>query len=494
MDVLIAVITWANTWKLIVLVVYLLALVSVPSVLLKRQGKPQAAMGWLLVLLFIPGLGVLLWWAIGRRHLHRRRKRRRLATEKRAGRLTELSAELPSPPEAQWDLMPIRRLPRDVAEWVYAPTSSNQIDLLVDAAEAYPAMEQAINEAQHHVHALFYIWRNDATGRHFRDLLVAKAKAGVTVRVLLDAVGSSAAGGRFMNPLREAGGQVAVFMRPKLLKLRLDLNFRNHRKIIVADSKVAIVGGLNIGDEYRGAWRDTAIRIRGPAVDQLQDVFADDWHFTTGEDFIHTGYFGGWRTKECTPTIDSPDSASDDSAVCAVVASGPHTEVNVIHDSLFLAICRAEHRIWITTPYFIPDQAILAALRSAVFRGVDVRLLLPDRGDQRLVHMASRSYQPELLRSGVRVFRYQGAFLHGKTLVLDDDLSAVGSANVDIRSFRLNFEVNCYVMSTALAASLTELYEQQCRQAREVTLAEVENRSVVMRLVEAVVHLLSPLL
>ncbi len=486
MDGFLAAISLPTGWAIFGAAIYGIAILSVPSVLLKRRGRPQAALGWVMVLVFVPIVGVLLWWAIGRRHLHRRRKRRRLATAQRAGRLTVLRDALPSPSEAEWDVMPIRRLPPEVAEWVYAPTSSNHVELLVDADQFYPAIEEAIRDAQKHIHVLFYIWRSDATGEHFRNLLVERAKAGVQVRVLLDAVGSSSAIGRFMDPLREAGGQVAAFMRPKLLQLKLDLNFRNHRKIVVADSKVAFVGGLNIGDEYRGAWSDAAIRIRGPAVDQLQDVFADDWHFTTGEDFIHTGYFGGWRSEN-----EAVDSAS---AICAVVASGPHTEINVIHDLLFMAICRAQKRIWITTPYFIPDQSILAALRSAVFRGVDVRLMVPERGDQRLVHMASRSYQPELLRFGARVFRYRGGFLHAKTLVIDGDLSAVGSANVDIRSFRLNFEVNCYAKSPALAAALADLFERHSADSREVSLAETEQVSVFMRLGEAAAHLLSPLL
>lgn len=486
--------SFGDWFALITGIVYLFALVSVPSVLLQRQGRPQAAMGWLLVLLFLPGLGVLLWWAIGRRHLLRRRIRRRMATVERSGRLANLQDELPSPPEARWDLMPIHRLPDDLAEWCYAPTQDNQIELLVDVAEAYSAMEEAIRSAKQHIHLMFYIWRADSTGARFRDLLIEKAREGVEVRVLLDGVGGKEAAGRFMDPLRAAGGQVAVFMAPRILKFRLDLNFRNHRKILVTDSATAIVGGFNIGDEYGAAWCDIGVRIRGPAVDQLQDVFADDWHFTTGDDFIHTGYFGGWREHGGATQEASASKPSISPAVCSIVASGPHTTFNITHESLFMALCHAEGRIWIATPYFIPNQAIETALRTAVFRGVDVRVLIPARGDHRIVDLASRSYQPELLRSGARIFHHHGGFLHTKTIVIDDDLSIVGSANVDIRSFRLNFEVNCYVKCPVLANDLALLYKHYLRESRELTIAQIEQTPRPIRLAQAVAHLFSPLL
>ncbi len=488
-----------NAWAIFGLVVYLLALLSIPSVLLKRRGRPQAALGWVMVLFFVPGLGLFLWWAIGRRHLVRRRRRRRLAAEKLSLRLTELRAELPAVPEADWDVMPFRCLPSEEAEWAFAPTTGNQVELLVDAEQAYPAIEQMIADATHHIHILFYIWQNDATGRHFRDLLIEKARAGVEVRLLFDAVGgSNVRRGGFMDPLRASGAQVAAFMPPRIFKRSLDLNFRNHRKIVVADGCCAFVGGLNIGDEYRENWHDTGVKLQGPVVDQLQEVFADDWHFATGEDFTQTGYFaGGCGVGDSQPGDGHPSdgqAAPRERAICGIVASGPHSEFNFTREAFFIALNNAKKRIWITTPYFIPDQSIMASIRSAVFRGVDVRMLVPARGDHLLVHLAGRSYYPDLLRSGVRIFEYRGAVLHAKTVVLDDDLSIVGSANMDIRSFRLNFEVNCFVKCGELTAQLAELFERDLGKSRETSLAEVEQTSYVQRLGEAVAHLLSPLL
>jgi cardiolipin synthase len=473
-------------WTLVWRGSFALALLSVPSVLVQRRGRPQAALGWLLLLVLLPPVGLFFWWAIGRRHLIRRRRKKRRAAAAVSHTMTELRSVLPSPPEADWDFLPIKRLPREEAEWVFCPTTSNYVELLVDAAEAYPAIEQAILEARHHVHLLFYIWRNDATGRHFRDLLAERANEGVQVRLLLDAVGASDVDDRFMSPLIAAGARVRWFQPPRLLQRSLEVNFRNHRKIVVADDRVGILGGLNIGDEYCKELRDTALRIEGPAVDQLQEVFAEDWYFSSGEDFADTDYFGQWR--------DSPHPPRGHGAVCGIVPSGPHTEYNFTHEAFFIALNRAEKRIWITTPYFIPDQTIVAALRTAVFRGVDVRLLVPERSDHLLVDWASRSFYPVLLQAGVRIFHYSDGLMHAKTILLDDDLSIIGSANLDLRSFRLNFEISCFVESTALAGELQAMFERFVADSREISWEEIERASPVYRVLEAAAHLLSPLL
>ncbi len=475
-------------WSVLGAVTYALALLSIPSVLLQRRGSPQAAVSWILVLFSLPFLGLLLWWAFGRQHLVRKRRRRLRAADKMTRSLSELREALPSSPEARWDMLSFRRLPPEDAEWVFPPTAGNRVRLLIDGEQAYPAMEDAIVSAEHHVHLLFYIWNDDGTGRRYRDLLVDRAQAGVQVRVLCDAYGSPAARRELMRPLNEAGGQVAVFLPPRIFARRPHLNFRNHRKLVVVDGATGFVGGLNIGDEYN-KWRDTALCVHGPAVDQLQEVFVDDWFFAHQEDISTPEYFGRWRTEDCKLS-----GTLDDDALCAVVASGPHTENNITHDALFTAITRADHRVWITTPYLIPSPSIMAALRTAVYRGVDVRVMLPARGDSRIVQWAWRSYYPSLLGAGVRIFEYLPGFLHAKSALFDDDLSVVGSANIDIRSFKLNFEVSCAVRSHALCNALARQFEVDMSRARRVALAEVEGRSTAAKLAEAVAHLFSPLM
>lgn len=464
-----------------------LAFFSIPSVLMQRRGRPQAALAWALVLLTVPVFGLFLWWAIGRQYLKRKRLKRRRATEVLSERSCDFQQdELPSPADSEWEFFQVKKLPQEEAEWLLPPTDENNVELLINSDEAYPVMLDAIRSAKKTIQVMFYIWQADETGEEFRDLLIERAKAGVDIRVLYDAVGSSAVRGGFMKPLLEAGAKVAAFMPPKFFRWSLDLNFRNHRKLIIADGQKAIVGGFNIGNEYKKRWWDTAVLIYGPAVDQLQEIFADDWHFTTGEDYSDAETYGQWYKVE-------PQEKSK-AAVCGVVASGPHTHINLTQEMFFIAINQAQDRIWITTPYFIPDQTILASLRTAVFRGVDVRLIVPANGDSRIVTWAGRSFYPELLRAGVRVFEHQSGFLHAKTAIIDSRVSIVGSANMDLRSFRLNFEVSCLLVSTGFTEDISNLLEQYLSESKELSLTEVENRPYLTRLGESVAHLFSPML
>ncbi|MCH8921709.1 MAG: hypothetical protein IIA67_01020 [Planctomycetes bacterium] len=517
LDSIIGSLTWSsNWWWLLFTLPYLLALLSIPSVLLQRRGAPLSALSWSLTLFSLPYLGLFLWWAMGRNHLKRRRRKRRLAALHVADRMSALREDLPPCPEVDWDLLPIKRLPADMAQWVFPSTAGNRVKLLVDAAEAYPAVERAVREATDHVHVMFYIWENDTTGRWFRDLLAEKAAEGVEVRVMVDAVGSSGISRKFMEPLRRAGAQVEVFLRPNLLSRAPHFNFRNHRKIVLADGRVAFVGGMNIGDEYTHDWHDTAIELRGPVVDHLQEVFADDWFFVTGRNLTESRYFGRWaegatetppydglpagRTTQTyrppgRPSYEARQAGSlSHEAVCHVVASGPHMQQNTTRDAFFAAATQAKQRIYITTPYFIPDQSLQTALRTAAYRGVDVRVLLPGESDWRLVQWAARSYYPELLASGVRIFEYQGGMVHAKNIVLDEDVSMVGSANLDIRSFRLNFELSCFVKDVALNEELSALFERNLQRSQEVELEALRRRHVVVRLTDAVANLLSPLM
>jgi cardiolipin synthase len=273
------------------------------------------------------------------------------------------------------------------------------------------------------------------------------------------------------------------------------LNFRNHRKIIIVDGVVGYIGGFNIGDEYVKDWHDTAIGMTGPVVDQLQEVFADDWYFATGEDIMTAQHFGRWRKVPEGLAIRNADGSEPPAdAECDVIASGPHTPQNSAHDAIFVAITQAAQRVWIMVPYFIPDSDMLTALRTAVYRGVDVMLLLPLKIDQPIARLAARSYYEVLLQAGVRIYEYQPGILHGKAILFDDELSLVGSINMDIRSFKLNFEISCLVLSRTLAKQLAALFERDLRDSREITLADMENRSPVSKLVESAAHLLSPMI
>lgn len=469
-------------WFYIDWALFALALLSIPSVIVQRRGRPAAALAWIFCLTSLPILGLLLWWLLGRTHLERRRRRKRTTSKHVTEKLAQLRSRLDAPPSSDLALVALDHLPGELADSVFPPTSANHV-VLIDSKEAFEIMEREIRAAKHHVHALFYIWKNDETGRRFRDVLIQRAREGVQVRVLCDAWGSPAFATRFAWPLRRAGAKVERFLPPQLFTLTPRLNFRNHRKILVVDGRVGFIGGFNIGDEYKKKWRDMGVRIEGPAVDQLQETFADDWYYATHEDLADVEFFARWEPSRVEP-----------GQAVAMIASGPDTTLSAIEDALFVAINATKKRLYLVTPYFIPSRAIQSALRAAVYRGVDVRLMLPSRSDVPLVRWAARSYYPELLAVGARIFEFGPAMLHAKVAVFDDDLVLVGSANIDSRSFRLNFEASCFVGGRELNQALAHVFEEDLRQCEEVHLADLERRFWGAKLVDATAHLLSPLL
>lgn len=467
--------TLGEFFALITPIGWVVGLMTAPSILLRRRGRPTAALSWLMFLAFAPLLGALVWWLIGRMQLEKQQAERQARV-----RRVELRHG-PIPVDA--DSVFRGRIPAAALGDSVFPSRENRVRLLVDGDEAYPAMEAAFEAAQISILAQFYIWRADETGRRMRDLLAARARAGVQVRVLVDAHGSPKFDEAFAAPLRDAGAEVARVMPWRVLRRTPRVNFVNHRKIVVVDDRVAITGGMNVADEYRHVWRDLMLRIEGKAVYALRQVFLEDWAATTG-------------APAEAPVMDPPppDEAAGLPAEIAVVASGPDTEQPWIHLGYFQAFTRALSRVWIATPYFIPSQALSVALQAAASRGVDVRLVVPLDNDVPLVGWACRSYYPQLLAAGVRVFEYKGPMLHAKAFVVDDDLCSVGSANVDTRSFHLSFEVGCFMLSPPLNARLAEWHEALLERSDEVFISELEAQSKLRTLLESAAHLASPLL
>ena len=475
-------------WALIV-VGYLLAFGVIVRIVLQRR-EPTATLAWALGVILVPYLGVLAYLMFGRRRFQRQLRRRRARANVierhlaqlggKADELGEAAKENPLPPDtlqmiAFADRIGVRR-----------PTIGNKVQLFINADASYVELEHTIREAKSHINFEYYIFQPDETGRRFRDLLIEKAKQGVEVRLLTDGVGSLGIED-FMIPLVQAGGRFAEFLPVGLFSAHLHrANLRNHRKIVVVDGKIAFTGGVNIGDEYTGrkkkvgAWRDTHLKIEGPAVYHLQEVFAEDWHFATGEDAPDDSWF--------------PEQEILGDAVVQVVASGPDTDTLPIHRVFFNAVSSARKRILLTTPYFVPDQAMLFALQTAALRGVDVQLLLPFRSDMPLVLHAGRSYYDELLEDGVKIYEYKGGVLHAKTMVVDDTWATVGSANMDIRSFRLNFELNAVFYGPTFANGLAKVFQRDLRRASEVTRESLGDRRVGRRMVESFARILSPLL
>ena len=481
-------------WGTIVTVVttiggYLLAFAVIVRVLL-QQREASATLAWILIIVFVPFLGVALFFLVGRPRV-RRRARKRLravdALDRGPGQLPYRGGgcDLVVPESGMSELS---RMISRVATCVNdaPPLQGNRAEVFIDADQAYDSMEAAIRSARHHVHMMSYIYRDDLAGRRFRDLLTEKAREGVEVRLLVDAVGSHHLDSGFFLELQNAGGKYAEFMPVLPLRPHWRPNLRNHRKILVSDGRVGFAGGLNIGDEYQGRkkkyapWRDTHMRAEGPAAWRLQEIFAEDWFFATDEDLIEPRYF--------------PPLQPEGEDLIQVVESGPDQPYETIHTVFFTAITEAQERVYITTPYFVPDAAVLMALKAASWRGVDVRVLLPGKSDLKLIQMAGRSYHRELLEAGVKLYEHRPGMLHAKTMVVDGIWATVGSANMDVRSFRLNFEVNLLVSGSSFASKMEEIFKRDIIGARKLTLEDMRNKSRPTRFAESICRLLSPVL
>jgi cardiolipin synthase len=311
-----------------------------------------------------------------------------------------------------------------------------------------------------------------------RDARVAAAERGVRVRVLVDAFGSPI-GRRFSGPLLAAGAHVAKFFPLDPIRRAWTINLRNHRKLVVVDGRIGFAGGINIGDEFLG-WHDLHLRVEGPAVAQLQSVFVEDWYFATRYDLAHAAFF-----PEIEPVAGS---------VVQFVQSGPDATVESIHRLYFAAIASARERVYITTPYFVPDRALLVALQTAALRGVDTRLILPSWSNHRVTFHAGRSFYDELLGAGVRIHEYQDGFVHTKTMVVDGRFGTVGSANLDVRSFRLNFELIAVLWDPRVVGKLEQLFMDDLRKTKTVELEEWRRRGLVKRIKEGIGRLCAPLL
>jgi len=368
----------------------------------------------------------------------------------------------------------------------HKPTGQNSVALLENGKTTYPAMVDAIHKDRHHIHMESYIFLPDGVGQAFVAALAAAAARGVQVRLLLDALGGMGTSRDFFARLEESGGRVEFFapLRPPIFRSRA--NHRNHRKLIVVDGRKAFTGGLNIGREYLGLdpvlgpWRDTHMALEGPAAAYLQQVFMEDWYYTTGE-MMELGAY----TQSVEPAGD---------AMVQVIPSGPDLPWGAFQQSLVRAIASATTRVFIASPYFVPDRSTLDALVSASLAGVDVRLLVPSISDNRIVLWAGKSHYVELLAAGIKIFEYGPGFIHAKDILVDDWAASVGSANMDIRSFHLNYEVNCLVCNREFFGALKTIFERDMSAAHRVTIEECRNWSPATRMAVGFARALSPLL
>lgn len=465
-----------KTWITLAWLLYLAPL-CVWIILQKRE--PLATLSWVLSLSLLPYLGFLVYFLFGPQRIHRQNLRRQL---RRAG-LGQHGALCPM----DADCTELALLAQ--ATTGLPPSSATAAQLLVDGSATYDAIIEAVAGARDHVHLEYYIYNPDCCGTRLRDALVERARAGVKVRLLLDAVGSSKVRRRFLQPLLDAGGEFAWFHPTRLVPFaRPWLNLRSHRKIVVVDGRIAFTGGINITDEQddslrKDAYRDLHLRLEGEIVRSVQQVFVEDWAYASGQGQEHLAGTRLWPHGEPLPG----------KIAAQALVSGPDSSWEAIHRAHVAAIHEARNRVWLATPYFVPGEAARMALTSAALGGLDVRLLVPKMSDSRLVTWAARSYYGELLDAGVKIYEYGPRMLHSKALLCDDNLVIVGSANFDHRSFRLNFELSMLFRDHGLAGTLARLLEGEFDLSQPVVLRK--QRSLWReRLPEALARLASPLL
>ncbi len=460
------------------------------TIIFLERKNATSTWAWLMILLFIPILGFALYLIFGRKLSNQRifiwDAKSRLGLKKSV--------------QEQMDIIKSDRFPykkntlKKYRDLYYLHlkqddalfSQNNIVDIYTNGSDKFTNLIADLERATDHIHLLYYIVRNDQLGTRIADVLIKKAKEGVEVRLLYDDMGSRSLTKRFIHRLTQANVQVKSFFPPLIPKINMKINFRNHRKLTIIDGKIGYIGGFNIGDEYLGKserfgyWRDTHLRICGDAVRTMQTRFMLDWTQASKEIIEYEKrYFIG---------CDAGDVGIQ------IVSSGPDSDLEQIKYGYIKMILNAKKFVYIQTPYFIPDESLLDALRIAALSGVKIKIMIPNRPDHIFVYWATLSYVGKLIQEGAEIYLYQDGFLHAKTIVVDGELASVGTANIDVRSFRLNFEVNAFLYDVDLAHQLVEIFEKDILRSTQMTERLYEQRSIGIKFKESISRLLSPIL
>jgi cardiolipin synthase len=477
-------------WKLAD-IIFIINIFLVLIVVIFERRNPVATLSWILLLVFVPILGFLMYIFLGQNL--QRKKLFYLKEEEEHELLSLLAGQDVSLRKKSLNFNDPRT--QDYLDLIYLQmvsnysllTLDNKVEVFHDGQELFEHILASLRNAKYYIHMEYFIIRNDSIGRQIMKILAEKAREGVEVKLLYDGMGCIHLTPRFFRKLHEAGGRSAAFFPPFLPYINIRINYRNHRKILIIDGDEAYVGGFNVGDEYRGLsprfghWRDCHLNIRGSAIDSLEMRFLLDWRFAARDPLSDTDYYFPTRKPE------------GDSAI-QIVSSGPDMKYPAVRNGYLKLINKAQHNVYIETPYLIPDESILEALKIAALSGVDVRLMIPYKPDHFYVYWASLSYVGELLDAGVRCYRYKKGFLHSKKICCDGFASSVGTANLDIRSFELNFEVNAFIYDEEITGQLEESFLLALEDSVEITREAYAARPMRFRFKEGLFRLLSPIL
>jgi len=465
--------------------------------------NPSSTWAWLLVLYFIPLLGFILYLFFGqdlrKRHLFRAKQQE---DQKEIARYQAENIDAGVLVSER-----IRKRYNDMVRMLLESsnaviTDRNEVDLFTDGNDKFAALMADLEQAKDYIWMQYYIFHNDDLGNRIMDILVRKAEEGVDVRLITDGMGSRHEPPRFFRRLKNAGGHVVVFYKPYFPLISVRINFRNHRKNVVIDGKIGYVGGFNVGDEYLGKgrlgyWRDTHLRVQGSAVGELAMRFVLDWNHASPDKLDSTDFYHRDRSGDkVIPCVhrDGKLHAHHSDVIMQIVSSGPDSEYQNIRNGYLKMINEAEHHVFIESPYLVLDEAVMETLKVAALSGIDVRIIIPQKPDHLGIDGANMSFVGELLPAGVRIFRYRDGFIHSKTILADDQLAAIGTANMDVRSFRLDFEVSAFIYDSGINAEMTRDFIRDQGASEEITLEDYQKRSLWMRFKQSLMRLISPLL
>lgn len=482
-------------WILLLEVVYVIIMLLVIARVLYDTRSSVKALAYILFIFFVPIVGILFYFSFGINYRKRKMYTKKIVLEEPLRK--QIRENVNTYSERILDSGLIAENHRNLIKFINRTsnsplTANNKVKLLINGEEKFPVLLAALDKAKSHIHLEYYIYENDFTGNSVAEMLIKKSKEGVEVRFMYDDFGSHGLGKAFIERLQDAGVQIVPFYKIRLYALANRLNYRNHRKIIIIDGNVSFVGGINISNKYRNDldlkneffWRDTHLMIEGQATLYLQYLFLCDWNFSSAKDLEYNEVYFPPATQ---------NQIIDDEVV-QIAASGPDSDQPIILYSLLDAISSARNSIYITSPYFIPGESLMDTLLIATQSGLDVKILIPGISDSKMVNAAAGSYYTALLKHGVKIYKYNKGFVHAKTIVIDNDLAIVGSANMDYRSFDLNFEVNAILYSKHIAKKLIKIFHKDIEDSTKIDAQTWLNRPKYIHLWEKMVRLLSPFL
>lgn len=471
----------ANNFLLVFQLLYVLTAIGVVIVVISENRNPVKTIAWVLVLLLLPLVGLIIYYFFGEDHRKQRlisRKMHKKINGKTLGRSEQL--EVQNPPEQYERLVNLLNKLKDCPLY-----GGNKLTFYSNGKDKFEALFEELRKAEKHIHLQYYIFMDDHIGHKVKDLLIKKSQEGVEVRVIYDSMGAWPTKSKFFKEMTSHGIEVEPFLKVAFPILTSRVNYRNHRKVVIIDGKVGFMGGMNIADRYLtgingGIWRDSHFKVEGKGVHGLQTSFIIDWYASRSELLMSSKYF---------PTL-----AAKGDNLMQIVTSGPTGKFKEIHQGIFQAIINAKDYVYIQTPYLIPTETLMLAIQTAAMSGVDVRIMIPEKSDTTFVQIASMSFIKEFLDAKVKIYLFKAGFLHSKLLIIDDNLTISGSANMDVRSFEHNFEIDAFIYNEETALLTKNIFLKDMKDSELIDPEIWDQRPRYKRFEESLLRLFTPLL